>query len=403
MRISTNTIFEKGVARMGELQTGLAKTQQQVSTGRRLLAPSDDPVASARALEITNSQEINAKYAINRRNAKDLLSASEGALQSVTSLLQDVKTLVVEAGNGALDNTQRQYLVTELQGRFDELLGLANTRDGVGNYLFSGYQTATKPFTATATGATYAGDQGPRQLQVHTARQIDVGEHGYGLFEQIASSGTFASSAAAANAGSGVISKGGVVDSSQLTGHTYEIAFTGAATFNVYDLTVDPTRTTPLPASGAYTSGQPIVFDGLQFAITGAPQNTDRFTVQPTAQQSVFTTLKDLIGVLQTPASSAVTNANLAHGLDVANANLDSALDHVLTARAGIGTGLKEIESLDTLGEDLNLQYAQSLSELQDLDYVQAITELTKQQTALQAAQQSYIKVTSLSLFNYLS
>ncbi len=403
MRISTNTIFDKGTARMGELQVGIAKTQQQVSTGRRIISPSDDPVASARALEVTHTQEVNAKFAINRRNAKDALSTTEGALQNVTTLLQDVKTLIVAAGNGALDNTQRGYMATELKGRFDELLGLANSRDGVGNYIFSGYQAATKPFSESATGASYAGDQGSRLLQVHTARQLEVGQHGNAVFERIDSSGTFASAVAGANTGNGAISQGKVVDSSQLTGHSYEISFTSAATFDVYDLTVDPGKTTPLPASGAYVSGQPIVFDGLQFDITGAPANTDRFTVQPTSNQSIFTTLKDLINVLQGPTSTAVEKGNLTYGLDIANANIDKALDHVLTERAAIGSSLKEIDSLDSLGEDLNIQYAQTLSDLQDLDYVQAITDLMKQQTALQAAQESFVKISGLSLFNYIS
>lgn len=403
MRISTSTIFDKGTARMGELQTGLAKTQQQVSTGRRIISPSDDPVASARALEVTNAQEINAKFAINRRNAKDALSSTEGALQGVTRLLQDVKTLTVAAGNGVLTNTERSFYATELQGRFDELMGLANSRDGVGNYIFAGYQNATQPFSASAAGAQYAGDQGPRQLQVHTARQIEVGQNGHAVFEKINSSGTWVSAAASGNTGTGVISPGSVADSSLLTGDRYEIEFTGAAAFNVYNVTDDPGKTTPLAASGAYTSGQPIIFDGLQFEITGAPANGDTFTVQPTGNQSIFTTLKNLISTLQLPASTTVEKGNLAYGLSIANDNIDNALDNVLTVRASVGASMKEIDSLDSLGEDLNVQYAQTLSELQDLDYVQAITELMKQQNALQAAQQSFIKVTGLSLFNYLS
>lgn len=403
MRISTNTIFDKGAARMGELQTGIAKTQQQVSTGRRILSPSDDPVASARALEVTNSQEINAKFATNRRNANDTLSSAEGALQSVTSLLQDVKTLVVQAGSGVLDNTQRQYIATELQGRFDELVGLANSRDGVGNYIFSGYQSATKPFTASATGATYSGDQGPRMAQLHTSRQIEVTQNGFELFQNIASTGVFSTAADAANAGSATISAGAVVDGAVLTGAPYNIAFGAAGAYTVTNVTTGAT------SSGTYTSGASIVFEGLQFEITDgsvapvSPQNGDEFTITPVTHQSVFTTLKSLIGVLQNPAATANDRAKLAGGLSVANSNIDHALDHVLTERASIGSSLKEIESLDQLGEDLNVQYAQTLSELQDLDYVQAITDLTKQQTALQAAQQSYIKVTSLSLFNYMS
>lgn len=396
MRISTNTIFDKGVARMGELQSDLARTQQQVSTLRRLISPSDDPVASARALEVTNSQEINAKYAINRRSAKDALSMTEGALQNVTSLLHDVKTLVVQAGNGALTNSERQFIATELQGRFDELLGLANTRDGVGNYVFAGYQNTSEPFSATATGAAYAGDQGQYKLQVHSGRQIEVSQNGFDVFEHISSSYTFVS--APGTPATGTISKGSVIDISQLTGSGYNITIDNTGTNYTVETNATPAVTV---ATGAYTSPQVIQFEGLEFSITGAAAN-DVYTVRPTTSQSVFTTLKELIGILQTPVAGTTDKNKLTSGLGVANANVDKALDHVLTVRAATGSGLKEIESLDSLGEDLNIQYAQTLSDLQDLDYVTAITDLMKQQTALQASQQSFMKVTSLSLFDFL-
>ncbi len=406
MRISTSTIFDKGTARMGELQTSLANTQQQVSTGQRILSPSDDPVASARALDVTNSQAINSQYAVNRRNAKDSLSATEGALQNVTSLLQNVKARIVEAGSGALDDTQRGYIATELQGNLDELIGLANSKDGAGNYLFSGYKASTQPFTATATGAQYFGDQGPRQLQVNTGRQIDVTENGNALFEQITSTGLFPS-ASPGNGGTGTISAGTVLDASKVkAGHSYSINFTVAAgpttTYDVVD-TTDPTAPVTVSTNNAYTSGQPIIFDGLQFSVSGAPNNSDSFTIQPNGKQSIFTTLKNLITTLQTPTSNTTSRSNLAYGLSVANDNVDNALDHVLTARASVGASLKEVDSLDSLGDNLNVQYSQTLSGLQDIDYAQAITNLMKQQNALQAAQQSFVKISGMSLFNFIN
>lgn len=402
MRISTNTIFDKGVNRMGELQTSLARTQQQISTNKRIISPSDDPVASARALEVTNSQEINAKYAINRRNAKDTLGSAEGALQSVTERLQDIKTLIVAAGNGILDDTQRNYIVTELQGHYDDLIGLANSRDSVGNYIFSGYQSGTRPFAATTTGASYAGDQGQRLAQVHTARQIEVTANGFETFENVATIGVNVAAAAATNTGTATISTGAVVDATALTGARYNIVFgAGGTTYTVTNL-----DTATAVASGTYTSGQPITFDGLQYQVTNggtAPAAGDTFTIRPDNSQSVFTTLKSLISTLQGSTATPNDRLKMAGGLSVANSNIDHAIDHVLTVRASIGTGLRELESLDDLGEGLNIQYAETLAELQDLDYVQAITDLAKQKTALEAAQQSFIKVTSLSLFNYMS
>jgi flagellar hook-associated protein 3 FlgL len=305
MRISTQTLFETGAARLGELQSGLARTQQQISTGRRILIPSDDPVAAARALEVSQSQSLNTQYGLNRQHAKSALASEEGSLSSVTSLLQDVKTTIIAAGNGSLSDTERGFMATELRGRFEQLLGLANSRDPMGNYQFSGYQTTTPPFAETTPGTVqYQGDQGQRMMQVDATRQMAANSTGQAVFQ-----------------GGG---------------------------------------------------------------------------------QDIFVTLNDLITLLQTPVVDAATTTALNNGLATANNNLDLALDNVLTVRASVGSRLQELDALDNAGEDRHIQYSQILSDLQDLDYTQALTQLSQQQITLEAAQRSFVAVSGLSLFNFL-
>ncbi len=183
MRVSTNTMFTTGAARISDLQSSLNKTMQQISTGLRVLTPADDAVAAARALDVSQAQSVNQQFGVNRQNAKSSLSQEEGTLQGVTLLLQDVKTAVVSAGNGSLNDSDRASIATELNGRFDELLGLANSTDGSGNYLFSGFQTTTPAFAKTATGAQYQGDGGKRQLQVESARTMEISDSGQAVFQ----------------------------------------------------------------------------------------------------------------------------------------------------------------------------------------------------------------------------
>src|SRR5512141_3187911 len=104
MRISTNTLFETGSARLIDLQARLQKTQVQLSTGRRVMTPADDPVAASQALDLTQAQGVNSQYATNREGAKNSLNQEESTLAGATSLLQDMKTLVVQAGNTVLSN-----------------------------------------------------------------------------------------------------------------------------------------------------------------------------------------------------------------------------------------------------------------------------------------------------------
>jgi flagellar hook-associated protein 3 FlgL len=403
MRISTNSLFDSAAARLSDMQTALQTTQQQISSGRRMLTPADDPVAAARALEVTQSQAINAQYASNRSAARDSLSFEESTLQSVTSLLQDVKTAVVNAGSGALDDTQRKYIATDLTTRFNELVSLANTKDGVGNYMFAGFQTGSQPYAATSTGASYSGDQGQRMLQVGPSRQMALNDSGDLVFDAVKTgNGTFQTAAVAGNTGAGIISPGSVVNAAALTGDNYTVTFNVAGGVTTYDVT-DTTTGNTLSTGNAYTSGQAITFDGLQFDISGAPANGDAFSITPSGNQSIFTTLKNLISLLNTSGTGSTANANLTNGLNTANSNVDNALDNILQIRASIGSRLKELDALDSSGDDRDQQYSQTLQSLTDLDYTKAITDLSKQQTILTAAQQSFVKITGLSLFNFLT
>jgi len=407
MRISTNTIFKSGTTRMAELESSLLKTQQQLAQSKRVIRPSDDPVAAAQILELTQSQSVNSQHAVNRQNAKSALGMEENALQGITTLLQNVKTLTVNAGNGVLDGPQREFIATELSGYYDELISLANSRDASGNYIFSGFQTSTQPFTKTPGGATYIGDQGARMLQIGPSRQIALSDNGSTVFEtNKTGNGTFVTGKGNSNTGSGVISLGSIVNPGALTGHDYNIVFTGPSTYDVIDATTSPPPPAPptiVLGGQTHVSGQAITFDGLQFDITGTPATGDSFTVRPSRNQSVFTTMNNLITLLKTPITSDAARANLANGLNAANVNIDTALDNVLTVRASVGSRLKELDSLDTQGDDRDVLYAQSLSALQDLDYTKAITDLSKQKIMLEAAQQAFVKTSGLTLFNFIS
>jgi flagellar hook-associated protein 3 FlgL len=408
MRISTNTMFDMGSGRISDLSSNLVRTQQQLSTQRRILTPSDDPIAAAQALVVTQSLGMAEQYATNRLYAKNALSEEESALSSITAVLQDAKTLVVNAGNGALSDSDRKSLAQELGARIEDLLGLANGKDGGGNYMFAGYQTSAQPFSSTNGGASYTGDQGQRLLQVGPSRQIAMGDSGNTVFESNRTgNGRFATGAAASNTGAAVITGGNVTDITQLTGHDYKLTFhvdavTGATTYQVAD-TSHPLEPAPVPAPGApYVSGQAIAFKGMRFEISGKPADGDAFTVEPSTNQSIFTTLKDLLATLNRPGTGPGNQARLTNELGAANANIDNALDNVLSVRASVGSRLKEIDALDSAGDDLALRYTETLSSLQDIDLAETISSFTQQQTILQAAQKSFVTITGLSLFDLL-
>lgn len=402
MRISTNTIYETGTNLMLQQQETLIKTQQQLSTGRRILTPSDDPISAAQVLSITQAESLNKQYSVNRTSANSSLGLEENVLRKVTSLLQDIHSSTVYAGNASLTDTDRKILATELRSQLESLVGLANTTDEKGQFLFSGYQASTKPFVQAGLNVQYAGDQGQRLNQVGPARQIAVSDSGTDIFDRIKNGNSvFTTAAGALNTGSGIIDVGSVITPSSLTGDNYEITFTVAAGVATYDI-VDITTALPVSLANAYVSNNMINFDGMQLSIKGDPANGDKFTVSPSSNQSIFKTVGDLITALETPSSGQPGGTRLANSLNTTLQTINNNLEHILAKQASIGARLREVETLESVGSDLSIQFEQLLSQLQDVDFAKAASDLQRRQLYLEAAQQSYIKISGLSLFNYI-
>lgn len=398
MRISSSTIYDSSVAAMNQQQARLLQTQQQIASGRRILAAADDPVAATRALEVSQSDATNTQYASNRDSARNTLTLAESTLQAVTSLIQDVQTATLNAGNSSITSSGRKIIATDLSAKLQELIGLANSTDGLGNYLFAGFQSRTKPFVDTATGVGFFGDDGQHLVQVAANRQMASSDSGADVFMRIKNgNGTFVTQPAAANTGGGVVSLGSVTNPALLTGNNYSVSFNVVGGVTTYDVT--NTSTAAIVSTGnPYVSGQAISFDGMQLDIKGVPAKGDVFTVAPSTNESLFTTISDLINALNAP----LVGANLANSVSRGLNNLDKALTNVLTTQATMGLRLNEIDTLQTAGENFGLQFKKALSQLQDTDYNKAASDLTLQKTSLQAAQQSFALVKDLSLFNYL-
>ncbi|HZV55632.1 MAG TPA: flagellar hook-associated protein FlgL [Rhodocyclaceae bacterium] len=421
IRVSTSMIFDAGVNAMNSQTAAVLHLQQQVASGRRILTPSDDPVNAARALVVSQSADVTAQYSTNQDNAKSALGLEETQLSGVIDVLGRLKELAVQAGGPSLSASDRKNIATEARARFDQLLGMANAANGSGQYMFAGFKGDTRPFGASVdtmiqSGADiqYQGDDGQQRLQVAPNRYLEVSDAGNDVFSRIKNgNGTFATTYASTNTGTGAINGGNVTNPASWVAPTsgaYTIQFSvaaGVTTYQIFD------GATPLLATpGTYASGQPIPLQntttapitdfGASVTITGNPANGDSYTIAPSKSQSLFKTLADLIGALENGASGAAATAKLTTDIGAALNNIDHASENVLRVRAEVGSRLSEIDSLSNVNQDLALQYAQTLSNLQDLDYNKALSDLTRKQTELEAAQKSFASTSKLSLFNYI-
>lgn len=394
MRVSTQMIYDSGTNRMMERSSDLLKLQNQVATGRRVVTPSDDPIAASSALLVTQSKDINTQFITNQGAAKDALSMMESKLSSVDDLIVYVKSRAIQGATSSLTKADRLAIATDLRARYDELVSLANSNDGLGGYMFAGYQADTQPFVGTiASGVSYVGDQGARTLQVSSSRVMAVTNPGSEIFMDVQGiNGKFSTSASNANTGLATVDGGSVTGT--YSGDSYQISFTGTGTYDV----IDTTTATTVVSGGTYTSGQPISFAGIQVTVNGVAAAGDKFNIAPGGSTDIFSTLKDLIVGLE-GGTGAQFNTVLAQSLT----RLDASQENVLRVTASIGSRLNENESLGDAASEANIQYSATYSRLMDLDYAQASSDLIQKSTALDAAQKAFMKTTGLSLFNYIS
>jgi flagellar hook-associated protein 3 FlgL len=276
MRIATSHLFQSTSLAITQQQRGIAKVQEQIATGKRLLRPSDDPAGATRVLDLTQGIERLEQFAENMGTAEQRLTIEDTVLGNVSDLLQRVRELALAANSGVQSAEERAAYRAELEQRLDQLLDYANTQDGNGDYLFAGFKGRTRPFTASGAQVIYNGDQGQQMLQVGAIRQVASGDSGAEVFQRIRNgNGTFAVSSFSGNTGNGIISAGSAVDPSSFLPHDFTLRFTSDTTFDVID---DTTGTTVASGQG-YTPGNGISFNGIETSISGVPRNGDEFRI----------------------------------------------------------------------------------------------------------------------------
>ena len=403
MRISTSTFYERNLSALNGQQQQLFRTQQMLSAGTTYLTAADDPVAASRALGVRQTLSESKQFATSRDRAMMTLTHEETALDSATLILQDIKTLTVAAGNGTLSDADRGSLATTLQSKLDQLVGVANSDDGNGQFLFAGYKSGTAPFAAAAGGAIqYLGDQGQRMIQVDVARQMSSSDDGRSVFQSVQGGAGYVTSGGTANTGSGVFGAVSIVNPTAPNyGKDFTISFTGG------NYTVQ-TNDTPavVAATGPYVVGTPINFGGVQLAISGTPADGDTFAVT-TAQNAgtdIFKSVGELVTALRQPLASGgvAAQAKLQNALSTANVKVTNAHDNVLTIRSSVGSRMNELDALDDAGAAGDLTEKSYLSGIEDLDVTSAIADFYQRETSLKATQLTFARLSNIALFNYI-
>ncbi|PCC99790.1 flagellar hook-associated protein FlgL [Halopseudomonas pelagia] len=449
MRISTIQAFNIGVQGVQDNYSKVTRTQEQVSSGKRILSPADDPVASVRLLQLGQQANKLDQYDANLKAATNSLTQEEATINSINNVLQRVREIALQAGNGALDQDAREALGQELVEREEELLGLFNSQNARGEYLFGGFQSQTQPFVKGPDGGyTYVGDEGQRSIDIAGSKQVAINDNGKKLFEDVLNVNRVVTqeySVAPNNPNKvrislGVVEDKAKYDSSATTippdpanlpeskeGIFYQsdsvsIEIGEDGEYTIFDgpsvVPLDPENPpvgrTPL-ASGTIVANDDqsyqIRFGGVVVTLDGELTEGDQFQITRGAadggelvqeKRSILQTVAELRNALETTDDSREGKLDRRDQLAIAVQNLDNGMNQVLSVQTSIGARLNVIESTQDENSEVKLINQGMTAELAELDYAEALSRLSFETVVLQAAQQSFVKVSGLSLFNLL-
>jgi flagellar hook-associated protein 3 FlgL len=398
MRLATANTFDNTLANLTTRQAALSDIQEKLSAGKKVVRASDDPTGAAQA---ERAQTRQARVEVEQRALnlqRDSMAMAESTLGDAQSLMQRIRELVISAGDAAYNGVNRASIAQEIRGLRDQLFSYANKVDSNGVPLFGGLGSAGAPFTDLIGGVQFNGLPGQRNS---TPVGIPSAMDGQQVFMNVPSgNGVFNVDVGVANGGTLWTDTGKVVNPAALTGHNYTITFTvtpGPTPVVTYDV-VDTTTATTVLSGQPYVEGQDIVFDGLSFVARGTPANGDTVTITPSTRSNVFAVLDAAIaGIDNQPSGHRVTQT-----ITRALAEIDSAMDRLQSARGIAGELLRRADIIDGNQQDKSIQLEADRSRAEDMDMIKGISQFQNQQTAYQAALQTYAQVQRLSLFNYL-
>ena len=307
MKVSTSMFFDRASAQLANVQGNLAKTQEQLSTGKQITKPSDEPDKASLVTRLESEIARQKSYQESIKAIEIRRKAEETALNSTSDVMFRMKELAVQAANDTLGAADRKTIALEMTELRNQILSLANSQDSNGNYLFAGSRVSQMPFSPDAKGViVYKGDQARMVVGVGDNRRMNQNIPGSDAFINVVRDD----------------GKGGRV--------------------------------------------------GIGF----------------------FQAMGDLIEAVKSSNRVAIQR-----GIS----EIDTLQQGLSDATAQVGTDLNVVDSQNNVLDEITLRLKTTMSDIQDLDYTEAITKMNKDQLALEAAQSSFAKISKLSLFNYIN
>ena len=186
MTVSTSLLFSRGVSLMGSAQAELAKTQEQVSTGKQVVRPSDSPDQATQISRLKTTMTQLDSYRSNLQSTLDRLAIEESYVGGAADVMIRMRELAMRSTNGSLNAADRQAVAMEVDQLIDELVNLANAADSDGKFLFGGSRNATPPYQQDEDGVyRYTGDIFKNEIDYTAQRRGSINRTGLEIFKAV--------------------------------------------------------------------------------------------------------------------------------------------------------------------------------------------------------------------------
>lgn len=406
MRLTFNMQFNQSLSGILNAQQKMNKAETQLSKQTRILTPADDPAGAAKVLSLDQTKEQLNQFQTNSVLLKNNLTLQETVLTSMRTTYDRVSALAIASGNGTYTIEQRKAVAFELQNIQTELLDLMNTRNSEGGYIFAGFQDKSPAYVRDPDNGEFQfkGDTGSKALQISPSIKLVGNDSGQPIFENVFKRFRVESTLSPVNSEISITNQTEFdnfylqnFDRLDPLNNEYRLQIDAGGN---YEFLQNGASIVP-PVLGTYTAGQTINFNGIGFSFddtTPLPIDVDFELAEP-EQTNVLNTLQSFIDALNDPFISdeqfKIVIADTLQEVQSTANNVDSSL-------ANLGGRLNVLDSVFNTTEDLLIANQQYKADISEVDLAAALTEIKRQEFALQAASQTFSKVNATTLFDFI-
>lgn len=410
MRLTFNMQFGQSLNGILNTQKKMSIAENQLTKQTRILTPADDPAASAKVLGLDQNLSQIEQFQKNSVLLRNGLALEETILANMRTNFDRISQLAIASGNGTYTTAEREALALELRNIQTEFFDLMNTRDSDGGYIFAGFQDKPPAYEFDQDSGRYQfkGDDGSRALQISPSISLSGRDSGKRIFDDTFT--RFKPSVPTVVAGVPNSVSLRVSDQSRFDQFFRANYDSQTPANNIYNITIDAANNyqvlnngAPLvpPMTGTYTPGQPITFNGVSLRLEGAtavPGQVD-FTLPAPDKKNILDTLQDFIIALEDP--TLIGDDFLEAVADVL-IQTDNSARNVDNTMANIGGRVNVLDSVFGNNADLIINNKGYRADISEVDLAAALTEIKRQEVALQAASSVFGKIAATTLFDYI-